>query len=138
MERLEVPRVESFRDILARSARAGTAKPVRVGIRTARKILFIDSGEILALEAQGNYVLVRHFKASYMSRERISELEGQLQAYGFIRIHRSVLINVAHVLSIEMLTNGSYRVHMRGGSDYSVGRSYKKNLQKIAELWVGV
>jgi DNA-binding LytR/AlgR family response regulator len=131
-------RVENIRNIWPRSERTGSAKPVRVGIRTNRKIQFLDCAEILALEAEGNYVLVRHFKASYISRERISELADRLQAYGFLRVHRSVLVNIVHVTSLEPLANGDCRLHMRGGSSYSVGRSYKKNLRRMAELWVGM
>lgn len=131
-------RAEEWMSMWPRTGRAELPKPVRVGIRTNKKILFLDCTEILALEAEGNYVLVRHFKASYISRERISELAERLQAYGFIRIHRSVLVNIAHVNSIEPLSNGDCRLHMRGGNSYSVGRSYKKNVRRMAELWVGM
>lgn len=113
-------------------------QPVRVGIRMNRKILFLDCAEIVALEAEGNYVLVRHFKASYMARERISEIANRLESYGFIRVHRSVLVNIAHVISIEPLPNGDCKVQMRGGHSYAIGRSYKKNLRRIADLWVGM
>jgi len=133
----EEPRVANLIPMPSRPARTG-AKPVRVAIRTDRKILFLDAAEILALEAEGNYVQVRHFKTSYMLRERISELAERLQPYGFIRIHRSVLVNGAHVHSIEPQPTGGGRVHLRGGSSYAVGRSYKANLLRIAELWVGV
>lgn len=121
-----------------RLERMGAAKPVRVGIRMNRKILFVDSAEILALEAEGNYVLVRHFKASYMARERISELASRLEDYGFIRIHRSVLVNTAHVSSVEPLPNGDCQLQMRDGNNYPISRSFKKNLGRIAELWVGM
>jgi DNA-binding LytR/AlgR family response regulator len=126
------------RAISPRAERMGAAKPVRVGIRMNRRILFLDSAEILALEAEGNYVLVRHLKASYMARERISELANRLEDYGFIRIHRSVVVNIAHVNSVEPLSNGDGQVQMRGGSNYAIGRAYKKNLRRIAELWVGM
>ncbi len=134
----EPARVEGEREIVRRVERAEATKPVRVGVRMNRKILFLDSAEILALEAEGNYVLVRHLRASYMARERISELANRLEAYGFIRIHRSVVVNIAQVNSIEPLRNGDYRLLMRTGSHYAIGRSYKKNLRRIAELWVGM
>ena len=121
-----------------RMERSGAAKPIRVGIRMNRKILFLDAAEILALEAEGNYVLVRHFKASYMARERISDLANRLEGYGFIRIHRSVLVNTVHVSSVEPLPNGDCQVQMKDGNSYAIGRSYKKNLRHIAELWMGM
>lgn len=135
---LEEPRPANLIPMPLRPFRTGGAKPVRVAIRTDRKILFLDAAEILALEAEGNYVQVRHLKASYMLRGRISELAERLQPYGFVRIHRSVLVNGVHVHSIEPQPTGGGRVHMRGGTSYAVGRSYKANLQRIAELWMGV
>jgi len=126
------------RMLLPKARQPEAPQPIRVGIRMNRKILFLDCAEILALEAEGNYVMVRHFKASYMARERISELANRLESYGFLRIHRSVLVNIAHVGSIEPLPNGDCKVQMRGGQSYAIGRSYKKNLRRIAELWVGM
>jgi DNA-binding LytR/AlgR family response regulator len=126
------------RAIGRRPEQAGAPMPIRVGIRMNRKILFVDSAEILALEAEGNYVQVRHFRASYMTRERISTLASRLENYGFIRIHRSVVVNIAHVISIDPLPNGDCRVQMKGGNSYAIGRSYKRNLRRIAELWVGM
>lgn len=134
-----IPQIRTQGGVLwRRMERPGAARPIRVGIRMNRKILFLDAAEILALEAEGNYVLVRHFKASYMARERISDLANRLEGYGFIRIHRSVLVNTVHVSSVEPLPNGDCQVQMKDGNSYAIGRSYKKNLRHIAELWMGM
>jgi DNA-binding LytR/AlgR family response regulator len=64
-------------------------------------ILLIDPTEILTAEAQGNYVLVFHSNGTYLLREQISNLANRLHPYGLIRIHRSILVNAAHVESIS-------------------------------------
>jgi len=101
-------------------------------------ILFIDPTEILVAEAQGNYVLVFHSKGSLLLREQISTLANRLQAYGLIRIHRSILVNAAHVESIRPLFTGEYLLHISDGREYNVTRTYKKNLQVLAAIWIGV
>jgi hypothetical protein len=60
-------------------------------------------------------------------RESISEVETKLRPHGFVRIHRSVLVNRACVEEILTLPTGEYTLHMRGGKRYPVTRKYKKN-----------
>jgi DNA-binding LytR/AlgR family response regulator len=110
----------------------------RIAMKANGIIVFIDPAEIFAAEAQGNYVLVFHSKGSILLREQISTLANRLQAYGFIRIHRSILVNAAHVESIRPLFTGEYRLHISDGREYNVTRTYKRNLQALAEIWIGI
>jgi two-component system LytT family response regulator len=112
-------------------------KPSRVAIKTNGKILFIDPAEVSAVEAQGNYVLLRRGPDSYVLRGSISELAEKLEPCGFIRIHRSVLVNTSFVQELQPWATGEYILRMRDGKEYSVSRSYKGNLRSIAQFWVG-
>jgi len=62
----------------------------------------------------------------------------ELKAFGFIRIHRSVLINAAFVEEVRPLATGEYRLRMKDGQEYTVTRSYKRNLGDLAASWIGV
>jgi two-component system LytT family response regulator len=101
-------------------------------------ILLVDPTEILTAEAQGNYVLVFHSKGAHLLREQISNLANRLHPYGLIRVHRSILVNAAHVESIMPLVTGEYLLRIRDGREYNVTRTYKKNLQALAAIWIGV
>jgi len=109
----------------------------RIAIKCGGKILFLNPAEIHAAHAQGNYVLLQQSRGSHLLREQISVVAEKLARYGFIRIHRSVLVNVAHVETIEPLFTGEYLLRMRGGREYNVTRTFKKNLQRLAESWIG-
>jgi two-component system LytT family response regulator len=61
----------------------------------------------------------------------------QLKPYGFIRIHRSVVVNISAVEEIQPLPTGEYRLRVKGGKEYLVTRTYKHNLRDLAQLWVG-
>jgi DNA-binding LytR/AlgR family response regulator len=111
--------------------------PTRIAMKANGTILFVDPREILVAEAQGNYVLVFHTKGSLLLREQISTLANKLQTYGLIRIHRSILVNAAHVESIRPLFTGDYLLRISDGREYNVTRTYKKNLQALAEVWIG-
>jgi DNA-binding LytR/AlgR family response regulator len=115
-----------------------TAKPARIAIKVKRSILFIDVADLIAVEAKGNYVLFLRTSGSHMLRESISTIEEKLNRHGFVRIHRSVLVNAALVEEIRPWPTGEYVLRVRGGREFTVTRTYKKNLQLLAQLWIGM
>ncbi len=117
---------------------AAMGKSARIAIKAKRRILFIDAGDVIAVEAKGKYVLLLHSSSSHMLRESISTMEEKLNMHGFVRIHRSVLVNAALVEEIHPLSTGEYVLRVRGGREFTVTRTYKKNLQQLAQLWIGM
>ena len=109
----------------------------RIAIKAGNKILFIDSADIIAVEAEGNYVLLQLKSSGYLLRESISTMAEKLSLFGFVRIHRSSLVNAAFVEEIQPLSTGKYVLRLRGGKKYIVTRNYKKNLHLLAESWIG-
>ena len=109
----------------------------RIAIRSGKKILFIDTADIIAVEAEGHYVMLQHKSSGYLLRESISTMAEKLSLFGFVRIHRSSLVNVAFVEEIQPLSTGEYVLRVRGGKRYTVTRTYKKNLHLLAESWIG-
>jgi DNA-binding LytR/AlgR family response regulator len=112
-------------------------RSARIAVKANGRIFLIDPAEILVAEAQGNYVLLQQRNASHLLREQISVLAEKLQPYGLIRIHRSILVNAAHVEDMEPLLTGEYLLRMKGGKEYKVTRTYRCNLQLLADTWIG-
>lgn len=81
--------------------RTPPAQPAKIAIKTKGRILFIDPTEVNAVEAQGNYVLLQQQSGSHLLRGSISTLAEKLEPYGFIRIHRSVLVNTSFVQELQ-------------------------------------
>ena len=75
---------------------------------------------------------------SHRLRESISTLEKTLHGHGFVRIHRSVLVNAALVEEIQPWPTGEYALRVKGGKEYTVTRTYKKRLHTLAQLWIGM
>ena len=109
----------------------------RIAFRAKGKILFLDLTEIVAVEAGGNYVWLRHQPHTYLLREPLSSMAEKLKHYGFIRIQRSVVVNISAVEEIQPFPTGEYRLRVKGGKEYLVTRTYKDNLRDLAQLWVG-
>ena len=109
----------------------------RIAFKAKGRILFVDLAEIVAVQAKGNYVLLRRPPNPYLLHESLSSMAEKLKPYGFIRIHRSVVVNISAVEEIQPLPTGEYRLRVKGGKEYLVTRTYKDNLRDLAQLWVG-
>ena len=112
-------------------------RAARIAFKSKGRILFLDLAEIVAVQAEGNYVSLRHRPNPYLLRESLSSMAEKLKPYGFIRIHRSVIVNISAVEEIQPLPTGEYRLRVKGGKEYLVTRTYKDNLRDLAQLWVG-
>jgi two-component system LytT family response regulator len=112
-------------------------QPSKVAIKAKGRILFIDPTEVSVIRAEGNYVLLEKRSGSYLLRESLSIVAEKLKPHGFIRIHRSVLVNTSFVEEIRPLTTGEYLLRIKGGQELTVSRMYKNNLRSIAQLWIG-
>jgi DNA-binding LytR/AlgR family response regulator len=113
------------------------ANTPRIAIKAKGSILFLELADILAVQAEGNYVSLRHRCSPYSVHESLSFMAEKLKPYGFIRIHRSVVVNISAVEEIQPLPTGEYRLRVKGGKEYLVTRTYKHNLRDLAQLWVG-
>ena len=109
----------------------------KIGIRSHGRILIIDPQQVIAVQAEGNYVLLERENGSDLMRESISTIADKLKPYGFVRIHRSLLINAAAVQEIRPCSTGEYILRVKTGKEYNVTRTYKKNLKDLARFWIG-
>jgi DNA-binding LytR/AlgR family response regulator len=109
----------------------------RIAFKAKGSILLLDLADILAVQAEGNYVSLQHRTNSYLVHESLSSLTEKLKPYGFIRIHRSVVVNSSAVEEIQPLPTGEHRLRVKGGKEYLVTRTYKHKLRDLAQLWIG-
>jgi DNA-binding LytR/AlgR family response regulator len=109
----------------------------RIAFKAKGSILLLDLDDIVAVQAEGNYVSLRPRTNPYLVHESLSSMAEKLKPYGFIRIHRSVVVNISAVEKIQPLATGEYGLRVKGGKEYLVTRTYKHNLRDLAQLWVG-
>lgn len=111
--------------------------PVRFAIRSGGCVLLMESSEVIAVEARGRHVLVRTSSRSQSAHESVSTLDEKLKPYGFVRIHRSTIVNGALVEEIQILKSGEMRVRVKGtDKEYCVSRRYKSEVSRFAPTWV--
>jgi DNA-binding LytR/AlgR family response regulator len=131
----ELIRVSRQLEVIAKSIAKRQAP--RIAFKAKGSILLLNLADIWAVQAEGNYVSLRHRPNPYLVHESLSSMAEKLKPYGFIRIHRSVVVNISAVEEIKPLPTGEYRLRVKGGKEYLVTRTYKHNLRDLAQLWVG-
>ena len=86
------------------------------------------------VEAEDNYVVVHVASRAYKGRDRISDVESQLDARRFVRIHRSTIVHIAKIREVQPLTNGDHAVILRDGKVLRVARSRRQALGQALGL----
>jgi two-component system LytT family response regulator len=101
----------------------------RLVVKTGGRVFFLNAEEIDWVEAEGNYVSIHAGKKSYLLRETISGIEGQLDPRHFVRIHRSAVVNINRIKELQPWSHGEYHVILHDGTQLTLSRSYRDNLQ---------
>jgi len=102
-------------------------------VRSRGDLLRITTGDVQWIEAQGAYVHLHLIERSYLVRNTISSLADQLAEEGFVRVHKSALVNRSKVLRVK---GGAGRLSLvlEGGTEVPIGRKYRDAVQNIVEL----
>lgn len=87
--------------------------PATFDIRDGARLLRVTVDEILAVRSAGNYTefLLRDGRRPLM-RSSLNGLETRLSEHGFVRIHRSWLVNPARVSGLRPAGSGDYAVEL--------------------------
>jgi two-component system, LytTR family, response regulator len=83
------------------------------------------------VEASGNYVTLHTKEKAWLLRETVASMEARLAPFGFVRIHRSTLVNIERVTELRSLDNGEFVVSLSDGTVLKLSRSYRDALDRI-------
>jgi DNA-binding LytR/AlgR family response regulator len=93
---------EAVRRVLAAAAGADSADE-SIPIELAGVTRFVRRSEVRYVEAQGDYARLHTARGSHLIRMPLAVLAERWAEAGFVRIHRSTLVSIAHVDEIRML-----------------------------------
>ena len=101
----------------------------RVMIKLASRVILLRVDQIDWIEADGNYAKLHVGKKAHLLREKMQELESQLDPQRFVRIHRSIIVNLERIKELHPHFNGDYIVVLEDGSQLKLSRSRRENLE---------
>lgn len=103
----------------------------RLIIKSAGRVVFIKTAEIDWVEAAANYVRIHSGTETYLMRETMNAFESRLDTSKFIRIHRSIIVNIEKIKELQPCNSGEYIVVLRNGKELSLSRSFKDRIQHL-------
>jgi DNA-binding LytR/AlgR family response regulator len=121
---------EAVRRIVEEGDRAPTDQDLQVPVERSGVIRFVRRSEITHVEAQGDYARLHTPQGSHLVRTPLTQLEQDWAAAGFHRIHRSVLVSLAHVTEVRM-DSGHCSLLVAGGAELAVARRHTRELRDL-------
>ena len=108
-----------------------TAPLERILIRDREQVHVITVEQVECIEAQGDYLAIHAEGKCHLKPQRISEIEEQLDATRFLRVHRSFIISLAHLQAIERPGPDRHAARLRSGKRVPISRSGYEKLRTL-------
>ena len=103
----------------------------RLPIKINGRIMVIRVADIDWIEADGDYVSVHVGGKTWLMRETIAAVELRLALSGFVRIHRSTLVNAERVKELQPQDKGEYTVVLHDGTELKLTRHYRTSVERL-------
>jgi two-component system LytT family response regulator len=103
----------------------------RILIRDRSQVHVIPVEQIDYVEAQDDYVSIRAAGRSYLKEQTLGELEAQLAAKGFVRIHRRYILNVSRLAKIELSEKDNRVAILNDKTELPISRSGYAKLREL-------
>ena len=101
----------------------------RIEVRDGERVRFVATADVAWAEAKGPHVLLHTKQGVFEIRDTLARLEASLDARGFVRIHRSFIVNVSQIKELQPWFGGDAVLVLHGGQQLKVSRTYRAQLR---------
>lgn len=105
----------------------------RIAVKTAGKTELVDIEDIDWVEAAENYVQLHVGKTTHLLHVTLTALVDTLDPTVFMRVHRSIVVRVDRIKSLEPTAHGEYVITLSTGAAIRSGRTYADKLRALAD-----
>lgn len=123
----EEARLRSFADEAVRARGYLT----RLVARRSGRHYLVPLRDVDWLESERNYIRVHAQGATHMVRQTMKQIEARLDPARFIRVHRSAMIAIDRIGTVEARDHGEYTITMRDGAHVVSSRSYSGRVREL-------
>jgi two-component system LytT family response regulator len=119
-------------DATARGVHAPAEKYAdQMTIRVRRRMFSLEVSDIAWIQGASQYSRVHTKNGEYLLSRTLASLECELDPKRFFRIHRSAIVNAAHVREVRSSGDGRYNIYLHGGQALPMGRARREILEKL-------
>ncbi len=112
------------------SAEPPSGQDLEIPVERAGVTRIVRRSDITHVEAQGDYARLHTGGGSHLLRVPLTQLETEWASAGFVRIHRSLLVALAHVSELRM-DDGRCSVRLSDGTELGVSRRQTRELRDL-------
>jgi two-component system LytT family response regulator len=94
----------------------------RFAVRSDGRVRFVSAGDVDWIEADGNYMVLHVGQAQHRLRASLAGLTAGLDPKRFVRIHRSVIVNIERIREVQPWFGGDYIAILHTGAKLRVSR----------------
>jgi two-component system, LytTR family, response regulator len=110
----------------------GAQEPLRqVAVKWQQKIVLVPTETIDWVRAADDYVELHADGRSYLLHATLNRLEARLDSKTFLRVHRSVVVNISAIKTIALGLHGDYDITLRDGTELRSGRTYGAAIRQL-------
>lgn len=103
----------------------------RIAIKVRGRRLLVRVSDVDWAQADRDRLALHVGRETYATRKTIQELASQLPSPEFLRIHRSIIVNVARIKEIRSVIRGGYELVLHDGTALRTGRTYRGAVQQL-------
>jgi two-component system, LytTR family, response regulator len=111
---------------------APASQLTRLAVKTPGKVVFVSLENVDTIEAAGKYAVVHVGKENHVLRETMTSLESNLPPQRFLRISRSVIVNIDRIQELQPMFKGENVILLKNGKRYPTSRSLREIQQRLA------
>ena len=125
------PASDAMRKVLQSIQRRAHAE--RFLVRGPTHLYFVNASEVEWIDAASNYVRLHAGGRIHFVRDTVKGIASRLPPERFVRVHRSVIVNLDFIQRLEPFEHGEYTITMRDGSRVRSSRSYNERLRALLQ-----
>ncbi len=118
------------RDFLFSLVESKETTPDMLFIKSNSKLVKVQTKDVFYVEALKDYVIVNTINARYTIHSTMKDIEAKLPAKEFVRVHRSYIVRIDKIISIEQ----PYLIIEHEKKPIPIGGSHKEELMSRLNL----
>ena len=105
--------------------------PDFISVSVQNRLIPVPVNELLYIRADRPYISLQTSKGSYLHAATLKDMAAQLNPLLFVRVHRSVIVNLRQVEHYTSRSNGDYDITLKNGEVVRMSRNYFHGFKKL-------
>jgi two-component system LytT family response regulator len=118
-------------DLVLSELRRARRRAARLVIRDGSRVGFVAVEQVDWIDVSGNYARLHTAAGVFLLRETLKQLEQRLDPDRFVRVHRSTIVNLERITSVEPYFHGEYTLTLKDGTRLTSSRTHSRRLREL-------